>query len=450
MKFRSAVHSLKLSCLVLVGLLFLGGCSLYDDYIGDAESDPPLPGTREPVYNLDQALRADPSVADLPVTLPAPQANAEWAQAGGRPDHAMYHLDLGTGLRLAWTADVGEGSGSNVRILAQPVVAEGRIFTLDATSKVSAFDANSGRRFWQRDIAPEDEDDGFFGGGLAYQSGRLYVTTGFAQVLALDSSSGEVIWRQQFATPLRAAPTVVGNQVYVVTIDNQTYALSAGDGSQVWVHRGIQEAAGLLGAASPAVTNDLVVTPYSSGELYALRPDNGHVLWSDSLSGFKRSDPILDLADIRGHPVIDRDFVLVMGNSNRSVAIAALQGQRAWDIEAGGISTPWTAGDFVFLVTNEQTVMAVVRSSGRVRWVTQLPRFEDPEDRDGPIAWYGPIVAGNQVIVAGSNGEVRILAPSDGAENGVIKLRGKVTIAPLVANRTLYLLTEDGDLLAYR
>ncbi len=450
MKFRSAVHSLKLSCLVLVGLLFLGGCSLYDDYIGDAESDPPLPGTREPVYNLDQALRADPSVADLPVTLPAPQANAEWAQAGGRPDHAMYHLDLGTGLRLAWTADVGEGSGSNVRILAQPVVAEGRIFTLDATSKVSAFDANSGRRFWQRDIAPEDEDDGFFGGGLAYQSGRLYVTTGFAQVLALDSSSGEVIWRQQFATPLRAAPTVVGNQVYVVTIDNQTYALSAGDGSQVWVHRGIQEAAGLLGAASPAVTNDLVVTPYSSGELYALRPDNGHVLWSDSLSGFKRSDPILDLADIRGHPVIDRDFVLVMGNSNRSVAIAALQGQRAWDIEAGGISTPWTAGDFVFLVTNEQTVMAVVRSSGRVRWVTQLPRFEDPEDRDGPIAWYGPIVAGNQVIVAGSNGEVRILAPSDGTETGVIELRGKVTIAPLVANRTLYLLTEDGDLLAYR
>ena len=284
MKFRSAVHSLKLSCLVLVGLLFLGGCSLYDDYIGDAESDPPLPGTREPVYNLDQALRADPSVADLPVTLPAPQANAEWAQAGGRPDHAMYHLDLGTGLRLAWTADVGEGSGSNVRILAQPVVAEGRIFTLDATSKVSAFDANSGRRFWQRDIAPEDEDDGFFGGGLAYQSGRLYVTTGFAQVLALDSSSGEVIWRQQFATPLRAAPTVVGNQVYVVTIDNQTYALSAGDGSQVWVHRGIQEAAGLLGAASPAVTNDLVVTPYSSGELYALRPDNGHVLWSIPLS----------------------------------------------------------------------------------------------------------------------------------------------------------------------
>ncbi|MET4805140.1 PQQ-binding-like beta-propeller repeat protein [Limibacillus sp. MBR-115] len=450
MKFRSAVHSLKLSCLVLVGLLFLGGCSLYDDYIGDAESDPPLPGTREPVYNLDQALRADPSVADLPVTLPAPQANAEWAQAGGRPDHAMYHLDLGTGLRLAWTADVGEGSGSNVRILAQPVVAEGRIFTLDATSKVSAFDANSGRRFWQRDIAPEDEDDGFFGGGLAYQSGRLYVTTGFAQVLALDSSSGEVIWRQQFATPLRAAPTVVGNQVYVVTIDNQTYALSAGDGSQVWVHRGIQEAAGLLGAASPAVTNDLVVTPYSSGELYALRPDNGHVLWSDSLSGFKRSDPILDLADIRGHPVIDRDFVLVMGNSNRSVAIAALQGQRAWDIEAGGISTPWTVGDFVFLVTNEQTVMAVVRSSGRVRWVTQLPRFEDPEDRDGPIAWYGPIVAGNQVIVAGSNGEVRILAPSDGTETGVIELRGKVTIAPLVANRTLYLLTEDGDLLAYR
>ncbi len=450
MKFRSAVHSLKLSCLVLVGLLFLGGCSLYDDYIGDAESDPPLPGTREPVYNLDQALRADPSVADLPVTLPAPQANAEWAQAGGRPDHAMSHLDLGTGLRLAWTADVGEGSGSNVRILAQPVVAEGRVFTLDATSRVSAFDANSGRRFWQRDIAPEDEDDGFFGGGLAYQSGRLYVTTGFAQVLALDSSSGEVIWRQQFATPLRAAPTVVGNQVYVVTIDNQTYALSAGDGSQVWVHRGIQEAAGLLGAASPAVTNDLVVTPYSSGELYALRPDNGHVLWSDSLSGFKRSDPILDLADIRGHPVIDRNFVLVMGNSNRSVAIAALQGQRAWDIEAGGISTPWTTGDFVFLVTNEQTVMAVVRSSGRVRWVTQLPRFEDPEDRDGPIAWYGPIVAGNQVIVAGSNGEVRILAPSDGAETGVIKLRGKVTIAPLVANRTLYLLTEDGDLLAYR
>lgn len=450
MTFRPTVRSLKLLSLMFVGLVSLGGCSLYDDYLGDAESDPPLPGTREPVYNLNQALRADPSVASLPVTLSAPQANAEWAQTGGKPDHAMYHLELGTSLRLAWSADVGQGSGSNVRILTQPVVAEGRVFTLDATSTVSAFDANSGRRFWQRDIAPDDEDDGFFGGGLAYQSGKLYVTTGFAQVLALNSSSGEVIWRQQFATPLRAAPTVLGNQLYVVTIDNQTYALSTGDGSQIWVHRGIQEAAGLLGAASPAVTNDMVVTPYSSGELYALRPDNGRVLWSDSLSGFKRSDPILDLADIRGLPVIDRDLVLVMGNSNRTVAIATLQGQRAWDIEAGGISTPWPSGDFVFLITNEQTVMAVVRSSGRVRWVSQLPRFEDPDDRDGPIAWYGPILAGNQVIVAGSNGEVRLLAPADGSETGVIKVRGRVTIAPLVANRTLYLLTEDGDLLAYR
>ena len=329
-------------------------------------------------------------------------------------------------------------------------MADGKVFTMDARSVVSAFSVSGGQRLWEQDLEPEEEDDGFFGGGLAYDTGRLYVTTGFAQVAALDANSGEVVWRRSLPTPMRAAPTVSDGRVYVVTMNSQTYALSTEDGTQIWSHRGIQESAALVGAASPAVEGQLVITPYASGEVYALRADNGRVLWSDSLSAIRRTDPIADLAGIRGQPVMADGLTIVMSNAERTVAIATLQGQRAWDIEAGGVNTPWIAGNAVFLLTNDQSVVSLVARDGRIRWVTQLDRYEDPEDRDGPITWYGPLLAGGRLVAVSSHGEGVLLVPETGEVAGRFELSGEAALPPLVADGTLFVVTKSGTLLAYR
>ncbi len=436
-----------LPALGLAGLVVLAGC---DTFLGQRETDRPLPGKRVSILAVDRGLSPDRSIADLQVYLPPPYVNESWPQAGGTAAHAMYHLQLGDTPKRVWTSDVGEGSGDDRHILAQPLVVDGTIYTMDARSEITAFDSDTGRRLWRRDVELEEEDSGYFGGGLAYEDGRLFVTTGFAMIYALDAKSGEIIWQQRVTAPMRAAPTVSGGRVFATTLDNRTFALAADNGRRLWEHTGVQEIAGLLGGASPAVAGSVVVVPYSSGELYALLVDNGRELWSDVLTPVNRFDPVSNLAHIRGQPVIDRGLVLAISHAGRMVAIDLRRGVRAWDLEAGGVEMPWSAGDFIYLLTTESQVICVVRQSGRIRWVRPLPRFEDPEDLTGPIGWFGPVLAGDRLIVVSSTGDALSISPYTGELLGHFDLPGTPSVAPVVANNTIYILTEDADLVAIR
>ena len=433
--------------LVLAGGL-LSGCSLVGDWF--AEEEEPLPGERLAVLVDDEVIEPDPSIAALQVNLPAPRATADWAQPGGGPQHNPQHLALGEGLRLAWSVDLGTGDEDDAKILAQPVVAGGRVYGMDARSRVTALDAADGQVIWRVDLEPEDEDDGYFGGGVAVGDGRVYVTTGFGRVFALDAGSGALVWEAAAPAPLRAPPSFAQGRVYVVTLDNQAVALDAASGEELWEHTGIQEIAGLVGAAAPAVDGDVVVVPYSSGEIFALLADTGRVIWSDSLMSARRSAQVAGLAHIRALPVIDAGTVIAVGHSDRMAAIDLRRGLRVWEQELGGTDMPWVAGDFVFLLTNNAQVVALTRDRGQVRWVHQLRRYEDEDDLEDPLVWKGPALAGERLILGNSLGEAVVLSPYSGERIGAVDLPGAVAVGPVVADGTLYLVTSGGELLAYR
>ncbi|GAB4367303.1 MAG: PQQ-like beta-propeller repeat protein [Kiloniellaceae bacterium] len=429
-------------------LLALSACGV-SDWFGEAE-DPPLPGQRIAILAYERGLRADPSIADVPVRLPEPYVNTDWAQPGGSAAHAMYHLSLSANPRRVWSADVGEGSGEVAQLLAEPIVVGDTVFTMDARSLVSAFSASGGSRLWQVDLEDEDEDDGFFGGGIAADGGRVFAATGFARVFALDQQSGETLWIHKAPGPIRGAPVVADGRVFVITLDNQLLVLNAETGERLWNHVGVQETAGLLGSASPAVARNTVIVPYSSGEVLALLTDDGRQVWSENLSSIRRLDPLADIAQVRGLPVIDRDLVLAVSHAGQMLAVDLRQGVRAWQAEIGGVQMPWAAGDFVYVVTNDGQVVCLQRRDGRIKWVTPLPRFADPEEQEEPIRWRGPVLAGDRLIVAGSNGEVISVSPYDGKLLGFITLGDGAAVAPVVANNSLYLLTSGGELVALR
>lgn len=435
---------------LIAGLgLAVAGCDTVGGLFG-SPAEETLPGERISVLPPDRGLSVEPAVRAMPVRLPEPYVNERWTHQGGSPAHTMYHLALQENPRRQWTADVGAGSRSDRRLLSQPLVVDGRVYTMDALSVVKAFDSADGDTLWERDLEPEDEDDGYFGGGIAYDSGRIFVTTGFAKVFALDAATGEVLWVRSVTAPLRAAPTAAGGRVVVITIENETIALDAGTGKQLWTHNGIQELTTLIGAASPAILGSIVVAPYSSGEIYGLLAENGRVLWSDSLSSIRRTDPLADIAQIRGAPVIDRDMVYAVSHSGRMIAIDLRRGLRAWEREIGGVEMPWAGGDFVYVLTNEAQIVCLTRKDGQVRWVRALPRFEDPEDQEDPIRWRGPVLAGDRLIVAGSDERVLAISPYTGEMLGAIELPDAVSLAPVVADNALFFLTDGGTLVAMR
>ena len=429
-------------------LLALGACG-FDDFFGEEEA-PPLPGQRIAILAFERGLRPDPSIADLAVRLPEPYVNTDWSQPGGSAAHAMYHLSLSANPRRVWSADVGEGSGSVAQILAQPLVVGDLVYAMDARSLVSAFSTSGGRRVWRVDLEDDDEDDGFFGGGIAYDNGKVFAATGFAKVFALNASSGDVIWEHKAPAPMRSAPVVSDGRLFVVTFDNQLIVLDAESGERLGNHVGVQETAGLLGSASPAVAGNTVVVPYSSGEVLGMVTDSGRVLWSENLSAIRRIDPLADIAQIRGLPVIDRGLVLAVSHAGRMLAIDLRQGVRAWQAELGGVEMPWPAGDFVYVLTKDSQLVCLRRRDGRIRWVQPLPRFVDPDDPDEPIRWKGPVLAGDRLVVAGSHGEVLSISPYDGKPLGFFDLGDGVAVPPVVANNGLYLLTHGGQLVALR
>ena len=434
----------------VLATLALGACeSVLPDWLGDVEP-PPLPGERISVLSLETSITPDPAIADLVVRLPRPYVNTDWPQLGGHPTHAMHHLAMAEAPRLIWSAGTGAGSDDLERLLAAPIYAEGMVFVLDARGNLSAHRADNGERVWRYSMTPPGEDPGALGGGLAYAEETLYVATGYGYVHALEPATGEVLWGQRLGVPLRGAPTIEQGRVLVISNDNRLHALDTAEGNVQWTHVGIAEKAGLMGSASPAATGGLVVAPYSSGELFALRAANGRVAWVDSLTRAGRLTALSELSDINGAPVIDRGVVYAVSHAGRMVAIDLRSGNRIWDQDIGSVQTPWIAGDFLFVLTIDAQIIALSRKSGRIRWVQQLARFEDPEDRTDPVDWAGPVLAGDRIIAVSSQGVAIAISPYDGHVIGQIELSDAVSISPIVANGTLFFLTDDAELLAYR
>ena len=426
--------------------LSLAAC---DTFFGE-DDGPPLPGERISVLRLNRTLVADPAISDLRVRLPEPYANSEWPQPGGYSTHVMQHLAAPDSLSRAWSVSVGQSAGSDRFILAQPVVAGGRIYAMDAGTTVTAFDAQGGGQAWRVDLTPEDEDDDLFGGGLAVDGGRLFATTPFGVVYALDAVSGEEIWQSRLSAPLRAAPAASGGRVFATTVDNQLYVLAAEDGRQLWTYTAVTQDAGLLGGSTPAVAGSRVVGAFSSGELVAFDAVSGRPLWIESLAALARGDAIATLADIRGLPVIDRDRVIAISNSGTFAAIDLQRGDRLWNARIGSSQTPWVAGDFIYALTTEGELICITRNEGRVRWIQSLPIFEDEVERDNPITWSGPVLLGDRLIVTSSTGDALSISPYTGDALGRIQLPSSSHLPPIVANGTMYLLSDNGELTAYR
>lgn len=430
--------------LIALSALILTGCDYWK------KKEPIIPGTRVSVLQHERSLSADAEIAGTQIVLPAPTLNTEWPQSGGYPNHAMHHIQIRDELQPVWSVDIGSGASDEERLGGEPVVAGGLIYTIDSQSVVSAFNAKTGKSVWRVNVTPEDDDDGHINGGLAVDDGRLFVTTGFAQVIAMDAANGKELWRVSVDAPMRAAPSARGGRIFALSLENKLYALNAETGEELWTHSGLPETASILGGASPAIDRGVVVVPYTSGQLVALRADTGRLIWEESLAAVRRTDVISTLADIRGRPIIDRNRVIAMSHGGQIVAIDLRTGRRLWVRDIGGLESPWVAGDYIFALTNDAEIICISREDGRVYWVQGLPRFENPEDLEDPIVWTGPILASDRLIVAGSNGEALAISPYSGKILGVVEMPDRVSVPPIVANGNVYFLADDARLVAYR
>ncbi len=395
---------------------------------------------------------AAPQNRALPIGLPAPVNPASWPQRLGNGAHRLTHLAFAAEPKPLWSAPIGAGNSRRLRITADPVVAGGRIFTLDAKAGVKAHSLD-GRALWSTDITPPGERAGqASGGGLAVEGDVLFVTSGYGELVALDAATGALRWRQKLDAAATGAPAVKEGIVYVVSRDNRALAIDVKNGRILWELPGVPADAVMERGAAPAVGEKFVIFPFGTGELTAAFRKGGIRIWRTPVAGKRKGRAYAITRDLTADPVIAGDTVYAANAAGRAVALDLASGERIWSAGEGAYGPMWPVGGSVFMISDEDRLLRLDAATGERIWAVELPYFvkEKPKKRKAIVAHYGPVLAGGRLIVASSDGLIRAFDPVDGRLLGTIDLPGGAASAPVIVNRTLYVVSRKGKLFAFR
>lgn len=440
---------------VVVSALLLSACAggISNPFSrGNADVDEtPVDDNRISLVSAEATLNLSSTLGGQSVPLPEPVLLSSWPNEGGNATKVVGHVALSPQVSRIWTRNIGKGSSRTSRVSTPPIVADGFIFALDGAGQVSALDEYSGERVWSRKLRSESKRDRETrGGGLAYAEGRLFATSGYGYITAMDPATGAEIWRRDTGAPLHSSPTFHQGRLYVVSVDNELFAVDAAIGEIDWTYRSLNESARILSSSSPAVSGDVVIAPFASGEVVALRAQNGRPLWAGALSRTTTGTALSSLNDIAGSPVFADDVVFAASQSGVLNAFDAVTGETLWSQPAGGINMPWVTDTAVFTISADGQLAALDRNTGEAYWIVELPRFAKPKARKGRMAWRGPVLAGDRLIMVSSRGDYWEVSPRDGSILRQERSRNEYFVPPVVANNSVYILSDDAKLSAWR
>ncbi|MFO1106978.1 MAG: PQQ-binding-like beta-propeller repeat protein [Amaricoccus sp.] len=431
---RAAATATALAALLLIG------CT----------SEPKLPGERIPIRTEEAPLAQTDPKAVRPVPIPAAQANPDWSHRNGSAAGRLVNPAFSANPSLRWTLNIGEGDAKRRRLLTAPIVAGNLIYTIDAAGRLSAV-TRGGQLAWSQSLVPDKQlADSGPGGGFSYDRGVLYVSTGFGDVLALDAATGTRRWSRSFDGPVSAPPTAADGRVYVVVRNDTAFALDAADGKTLWQTEGVGGTAGLMGGSSAATDGQLVVIPFISGEILGLVARNGLQVWGTVVTGGRRDLARNNINDISGDPVIDGATIYASNQSGRTVSLDRQSGERHWTLDEGAYGPAWPVGGSVFLMSDEGALVRVDAATGREIWNVQLKQYDNDKKRVSAVTHYGPVLAGGRLWVASGDEFLRAFNPSTGELLGTVALPGGAGAAPAVAGGVMYVVTRNGDLLAFQ
>lgn len=421
-----------------------------------AKKEEILPGERIDLRDIkaDGTIDASQNVIAPKLTqlsAPAMQNYAQWTHKNGNTAHGVTHPALRTGITRAWAQSIGSGNSRKNHLTSDPIVADERVYTLDASANVRAF-STGGAPVWSSNLAPGWEKSGSLsGGGLAYGNGVLVATTGFGEIIALNPATGGIIWRHKTNAAISSAPLVDAGLAIAVSLNNQAVALDLTNGRIRWQVQSGGSSTGLAGAGTPASDGDFAVLPFSSGELVGVNIATGARVWSAAVSGGRKGIARSFVGAISGDPVISGTTIYAANQAGRLISIDRETGARNWTVNEGAYGPVWATGGSVFMVTDKFDLKRLDAASGAELWSMALPGYikQGKRQREAHVH-YGPVLAGNRLIVAGSDGQIRSFNASTGAALGSVSIAGGAASQPAIVNGTMYILSGNGQIQAFK
>lgn len=390
-------------------------------------------------------------VAITQLSVPGTQNYAQWTHKNGDTTHRVSHPALSSALTKIWSQNIGVGNNKKNHLTSDPIIAGGRIYTLDANAQVRAF-SMAGAPLWTSDLKPAwDKGGNVSGGGLAYGNSQLIATTGFGEVIAIDPATGGIAWRHRTNAAISSSPLIIDGVAIAVNLSNKAVGLELATGRIRWQVRSGGSSTGLSGAGSPAAVPGFAVVPFPSGELVGVNTTTGGRFWSAAVSGGGKGLARGFVGAISGDPVISGNTVYAANQSGRLISIDRKTGKRNWTVNDGAYGPVWVTGGSVFLVTDKFQLKRLDAATGDEMWAVNLPGYlKEGKRQRTAYVHFGPVLAGNRLIVAGSDGDIRSFNPTTGAALGSVKIAGGAASQPAIVNGVMYILSGNGQIQAFK
>ena len=416
----------------LWGLSLLGACSDKKDYDRKKAVS---------AFAIIGEVRVDEALQDVAIKIPPQSAENNSSAMAGDVENFFFTPQQNSKKFLSKTDQIWSGyrSAFSDRFVFAPIIRDGKIYLLDAAGVLEAYCLESKDKIWENRIFPRQLIKNYQNPRISYFDGKIFAIAGSNQIVAASAEDGKILWSKTILSLPVSAPISDGKFVYLTTNDNKTYALDATNGKLVWLSTGINKPTAILGSASPLLYKNMLLVSYSSGEIYALNRETGDPFWSQDLNVNKVGDSDFYLNDIDATPIIKNDVIYSIGNGGLMMAINAKNGNYLWKKEIAGITDFWLAGDFLYVINNDDKLLAIQRTSGSIKWIAQLPNFRAEQKPETKIIYSGVVMAGNKLIIADTRGRLLVASPTDGKIEQVLQINQKIYHAPMVADGAIYL-----------
>jgi outer membrane protein assembly factor BamB len=377
---------------------------------------------------------AAPALAAILVAL---LPGCSWFAGDEKEEQPAELVDIEHVLRIRQTWSAGVGDGNEILRLALTPASDGsRIFAADHDGRVAAFDVARGKRAWRADTELP------LAGGPGYGSGSVVVGSSDGFVVALGAEDGGERWRANVASEVLAAPAVGERHAYVRTVDGKLIALDLADGRQAWFAQQTMPRLSVRGTGSPVVDRGLVIGGFDNGRVAAYDVNDGSVVWDVLVVPPAGRTEVERLSDLNASVQVLGDEVYAVGYQGRLVALARESGQTLWSIEFSSYAGLAADAGNLYVSGERGELLAVERSSGRELW-----RNSDLALRDltAPVPYRGSVVVGD------FEGFVHFFDAATGKMQTRVRAdSARITSAPLVVGDGLYVLTDGGELVAFR
>ena len=438
------IGGFKTRYLLVLCLIFLSSCA---DKNKDYDKTKAVSA-----FALIDSLTIDPALEKVEIKLPQQQNNDIWNGSNNEQNQRVENFSKDFLSRKRFWKNSSEivlkesaqiwvsfTDTSDDDFVFSPVIKDGTAYLLNASGTLYAYDLCSGDKLWKSRIFPRKFLKNYQSPKIYYSDDKIFAVAGINKIDAASAVDGKLIWSKDISSIPVSAPISDGKLVFVTTNDNKLYALNASDGELQWTISAILRNTAILGAADPIFHEDSVIASFSSGEIYKLNKKTGEILWSQDLNISKANSSDFYLNDVDATPIIKNNIIYSIGNGGLMMALDVKNGNYIWRKEIAGVTDFWAAGDFLYVINNDNKLLAIYKKTGGVKWIAQLPNLKKANKPQTKIIYDGVVMAGDKLLISNTAGELLIVSPLDGKIEKTLETGERTYHSPIIVDGKIYL-----------